>query len=71
MNPDVSCVDGWQDLARHRIVNVVIAIKELGWKENAIIERLNKNDVGESEKVIWNCNLASKQLFPDYFRSFD
>ena len=45
MNPNVSCVDGWQDLARHRIVNVVIATKELGWKENAIIdERLNKNE---------------------------
>ena len=48
MNPNVSCVDGWQDLARYRIVNVVIATKELRWKENVIIERLNKNDVGDS-----------------------
>ena len=51
MNPNVSCLDGWQNLARHRIVNVVIANKELGWKENAIIERLTKNDVGDSEII--------------------
>ena len=51
MNPNISCLDGWQDLARHRIVNVIVGTKELGWKENKIIERLNKNDIDVRKEI--------------------